>query len=224
MANPPTRRRLSIEERRTQLVRTALTLFADRAPEEVGIDDIARTAGVSRPLVYHYFPGGKAQLYESALRSAAEDLRGCFAHRVEGPLPHMLAEAVGGYLAFVDAHDTSFRALSRGGRTVDVVRMAAARHIHGLLEITEPGLRLRMTVRMWIAAVETASTLWLAEHKQPPLAELKATLTEQFMVMLMATAALDAQTAQAVRELSDRLPMPRYHSPDHAVRARKSSG
>lgn len=72
-------RRLSVEERRAQLLDAALSLFAHRAPEEVSLDDVAEAAGVSRPLVYRYFPGGKQQLYEAALRSAADVLQLCFA-------------------------------------------------------------------------------------------------------------------------------------------------
>lgn len=80
----PAYRRLSVEERRSQLLEAALSLFAHRAPEEVSFDDVAEAAGVSRPLVYRYFPGGKQQLYEAALRSAAEVLEHCFAEPPRG--------------------------------------------------------------------------------------------------------------------------------------------
>ncbi|HET6634018.1 MAG TPA: helix-turn-helix domain-containing protein, partial [Streptomyces sp.] len=52
----PAYRRLSVEQRRGQLIATALDLFAHRAPEDVSLDDVAGRAGVSRPLVYRYFP------------------------------------------------------------------------------------------------------------------------------------------------------------------------
>lgn len=78
-------RRLSVEERRAQLLDAALSLFAHRAPEEVSLDGVAEAAGVSRPLVYRYFPGGKQQLYEAALRSAADLLEQCFAEPQAGP-------------------------------------------------------------------------------------------------------------------------------------------
>ncbi|MEV0488664.1 TetR/AcrR family transcriptional regulator [Streptomyces atratus] len=86
-AAPPNRayRRLSVQERRTQLLGAALTLFAHRAPDEVSLDEVAAVAGVSRPLVYRYFPGGRQQLYEAALRSAADELKLCFAEPPEDP-------------------------------------------------------------------------------------------------------------------------------------------
>ncbi|MFB7460279.1 TetR/AcrR family transcriptional regulator [Streptomyces sp. NPDC056188] len=206
-ASSPAYRRLSVEERRAQLLDAALSLFAHRAPEEVSLDDVAEAAGVSRPLVYRYFPGGKQQLYEAALRSAAEELRHCFDEPQEGPPLPRLARALDRYLAFVDQHDAGFTALLQGGSVVetsrttaivDGVRRAAAERILSHLEVADPGPRLRMTVRMWITAVEAASLIWLDEEKQPPAEELRDWLVEQFVAVLTVTAARDAQTAELV--------------------------
>ncbi|MDG5808101.1 helix-turn-helix domain containing protein [Streptomyces ossamyceticus] len=206
----PTRayRRLSVEERRSQLLDAALELFAHNAPEDVSLDDVAEAAGVSRPLVYRYFPGGKQQLYEAALRSAAEELEHCFDEPAEGPLTARLSRALDRYLTFVAGHDAGFSALLQGGSVVetsrataivDGVRRAAAEHILRHLEVTEPDLRLRMTVRMWITAVEAASLIWLDEGKQPDVAELRDWLVEQFVACVTVTAGRDPQTAAAVR-------------------------
>jgi AcrR family transcriptional regulator len=211
-APTPAYRRLSVEERRAQLLQAALSLFAHRAPEEVSLDDVAEAAGVSRPLVYRYFPGGKQQLYESALRSAAEELRHCFDEPHEGPPLHRLARALDRYLAFVDQHDAGFTALLQGGSVVetsrttaivDGVRRAAAEHIFDHFQVTDPGPRLRMTVRMWITAVEAASLIWLDEDKQSPVGELRDWLVEQFVALLTVTAARDARTAALVRTLDE---------------------
>ncbi|EKX65512.1 TetR/AcrR family transcriptional regulator [Streptomyces ipomoeae] len=207
----PTRayRRLSVEERRGQLLDAALELFAHRAPEDVSLDDVAEAAGVSRPLVYRYFPGGKQQLYEAALRSAAEELEHCFDEPAVGSLTSRLARALDRYLAFVDGHDAGFSALLQGGSVVetsrataivDGVRRAAAEHILRHMEVSEPGLPLRMTVRMWITSVEAASLIWLDEGKRPDMGELRDWLVEQFVACLVATAARDSQTAAVVRQ------------------------
>jgi AcrR family transcriptional regulator len=202
----PAYRRLSVEQRRSQLIRAALGLFARRVPEEVSLDDVAVEAGVSRPLVYRYFPGGRQQLYEAAVRSAAEELERCFDEPRTGPLTRRLARALRRYLAFVDEHDTGFVALLRGGgvvaRTdaiVDGVRRAAAAQILLHLAVPRPGPRLRMTVRTWITAVEGASLIWLDEGKQPDVEELCGWLLDHFVALLVATAAHDTQTAEVVR-------------------------
>ncbi|WP_351222999.1 TetR/AcrR family transcriptional regulator [Streptomyces sp. NPDC002133] len=203
-------RRLSVEERRSQLLRAALTLFGHRAPEDVSLDDVAEAAGVSRPLVYRYFPGGKQQLYEAALRSSADALVLCFAEPPAGPPTERLGRVLDRYLVFVDEHDAAFSALLRGGsvaetsRTsaiVDGVRRAAAEQILVHLGVPDPGPRLRMMVRTWIAAVEAASLIWLDEDKQPPAGELRVWLVDHLVALLAATAASDEETAGVVREL-----------------------
>ncbi|GGW33704.1 TetR family transcriptional regulator [Streptomyces lucensis JCM 4490] len=210
-AATPAYRRLSVEERRSQLLDAALSLFAHRAPEDVSLDDVAEAAGVSRPLVYRYFPGGKQQLYEAALRSAAEELQHCFDEPREGPLLPRLARALDRYLAFVDEHDTGFSALLQGGSVVetsrttaivDGVRRAAAEHIFRHLGVSAAEPRLRMTVRMWITSVEAASLMWLDEDKQPPVQELRDWLVEQFVAALTVTAGRDPQTAAVVGGLA----------------------
>ncbi|MEE1741478.1 TetR/AcrR family transcriptional regulator [Streptomyces sp. BE147] len=217
-AAPPPRayRRLSVEERRTQLLGAALSLFAHRAPDEVSLDEVAALAGVSRPLVYRYFPGGRQQLYEAALRSAADELKLCFTEPAVGPPTERVSRVLDRYLGFVDEHDAGFSALLQGGsvaetsRTtaiVDGVRRAAAEQI--LLHLGRgegPGLRpagprLRMMVRTWIAAVEAASLIWLDEEKQPPAAELRGWLVDHLIALLAATAATDRETASAMAEL-----------------------
>lgn len=201
-------RRLGVAERRAQLITAALGLFAHRAPEDVSLDDVAAAAAVSRPLVYRYFPGGKTQLYEAALRSAADDLELCFAEPENGPLTTRLGAVLDRYLAFVDEHDAGFSALlqggsvaetSRTGAIVDEVRRAAARQILRHLSVPDPGARLRMMVRTWITAVEAASLIWLDEGKQPPAAELRDWLVDHFTALLTVTAASDPQTAEVAR-------------------------
>jgi AcrR family transcriptional regulator len=211
----PAYRRLSVDERRTQLIGAALGLFAHQPPEDVSLDDVAATAGVSRPLVYRYFPGGKQQLYEAALRSAADELEQCFAEAQTGPLTRRLVRALDRYLAFVDGHDAGFMALLQGGSVVqtsrthaivDEVRRAAADQIlfHlGFQPGHEAGPRLRMTVSTWITVVEAASLMWLDEDKQPPVAELRDWLLDHFVALLMASATRDAETARIVRHALD---------------------
>ncbi|MFE2277381.1 TetR/AcrR family transcriptional regulator [Streptomyces sp. NPDC059454] len=210
-ASTPAYRRLSVEERRSQLLEAALSLFAHRVPEDVSLDDVAEAAGVSRPLVYRYFPGGKQQLYEAALMSAADELRHCFDEPHEGPLLLRLSRALDRYLAFVGRHDAGFSALLQGGSVVetsrttaivDGVRRAAAEHILSHLGVAGPGPRLRMTIRMWITAVEAASLIWLDEDKQPPVDELRDWLVEQFVAVLTVTARRDAQTDELVQALA----------------------
>ncbi len=51
-----TRRRLSTEERREQLLTVGARLFSEDPYDDVWIEQVAEIAGVSRGLLYHYFP------------------------------------------------------------------------------------------------------------------------------------------------------------------------
>ena len=55
-----TRRRLSPEDRRNELLALGAEVFGQRPYDEVRIDEIAEKAGVSRALMYHYFPDKRA--------------------------------------------------------------------------------------------------------------------------------------------------------------------
>ena len=50
------RRRLSPDDRRNELLALGAEVFGQRPYDEVRIDEIAELAGVSRALMYHYFP------------------------------------------------------------------------------------------------------------------------------------------------------------------------
>ncbi|QZA18626.1 TetR/AcrR family transcriptional regulator [Mycobacterium malmoense] len=57
---PTARGRLSPEDRRAELLALGAEVFGKRPYDEVRIDEIAERAGVSRALMYHYFPDKRA--------------------------------------------------------------------------------------------------------------------------------------------------------------------
>ncbi|MEE4543293.1 TetR/AcrR family transcriptional regulator [Streptomyces sp. V4-01] len=202
----PAYRRMSVEARRTQLLTAAVDLFGHRRPEDVSVDDVAAAAGVSRPLVYRYFPGGKQQLYEAAIQGAAQELIGRFAVAPQGAPTRRLADVLDRYLDYVDEHDAAYAALMRGGgvagdgRTgavVDGVRRRAVQQVLHHLGVARPGPRLATMVRAWIASVEAVSLIWLDEGKRPPRADVRDWLVDQFTALLLVTAARDQETADA---------------------------
>ena len=203
-------RRLPVQQRREQLIAVALELFASRPPEEVGLDDVAEAAGASRPLVYRYFAGGKQQLYEAALRSAAEELTSRFRVPKEGTPTRQLASVLDNYFAFVAEHDAGYGALLRGGSVVetartsaivDEVRRTALRRTLRHLGVRQAGPRLTLLVRSWISVVEGSSLTWLDEGRQIPQADLRDWLVDEFVAMSVATALHDPQTAQVLAGL-----------------------
>lgn len=56
------------ERRRQQILDGALKVFASKGFDRATNSDVARAAGIKSPgLIYHYFPGGKADLLEQVL-------------------------------------------------------------------------------------------------------------------------------------------------------------
>ncbi|WP_306314077.1 TetR/AcrR family transcriptional regulator [Streptomyces hydrogenans] len=196
------RRRMGVEERKQQLIGVALELFSSRSPDEVSIDEIAAAAGISRPLVYHYFPG-KQSLYEAALRRAADELAARFLEPPQGPLGARLSRVMGRFFDFVDDHGPGFAALMRGGPAVgssttnamiDEVRQAAYEQIVAHLGVTEPSPRLELVVRSWVSLAESTALLWL-DGRRVPRAELEQKLVHDFAALTAVSAVYDEQAA-----------------------------
>ncbi|MFE5077007.1 TetR/AcrR family transcriptional regulator [Streptomyces halstedii] len=196
------RRRMGVDERRAQLLCVALELFSRRSPDDVSIDEIAAAAGISRPLVYHYFPG-KMSLYEAALRRAADDLAGRFLEAHEGPLGARLLRVMGRFFDFVEEHGPGFSALLRGGPSggpstanvmIDGVRQAAYEQILSHLRVVSPPARLQLVVRSWVSLAESTALLWL-DGRPVPRAELELQLVHDFAALVSVSAAYDGEVA-----------------------------
>jgi len=211
------RRRMGVEERRQQLIGVALELFSQRSPDDVSIDEIASAAGISRPLVYHYFPG-KLSLYEAALRRAAQDLAGRFDEPRDGPLGDRLRRVMRRFFDFVDDHGPGFSALMRGGPAVsgggahtmshvsatnaliDSVRQAAYEQIMSHLDVTDPPPRLELVVRSWISLAESTALIWL-DGRRIPRGELETQLVHDFAALAAVSAAYDEEMAGLLRRI-----------------------
>lgn len=186
------RRRLSVDERRDELIEAALELFSRKPPEEISIDDVAAAAGASRALVYHYF-GGKQELYVAALRSAATQLGELLEPPAEGSPLQRLALSLKRYFDFVEDHAPGYLAMLRGGPASrsgelgEIVEGTRALLLDRILR--EMGLEhspspiLRVTLRSWMAGVETAALDWL-EHRDLPRADLESLLVDQNIVLM----------------------------------------
>ncbi|WP_019632179.1 TetR/AcrR family transcriptional regulator [Actinomadura atramentaria] len=185
------RRRLTVDERRDELIEAALQLFSSRSPEDISIDDVAAAAGASRALVYHYF-GGKQELYIAALGSAAKQLAVLLEPPTEGSPLDRLRVSLERYFDFVERHAAGFTALLRGGpadrsgevgEIVDSIRNLLLGRILHALDIDAAPPILRITLRSWMASVETAGLDWL-ENRDLDRPQLERLLVDQLVVLL----------------------------------------
>lgn len=118
----PVRRRLSPADRRRELLALGAEVFGNRPYDEVRIDEVAERAGVSRALMYHYFPDKRA-FFAAVVRAEAERL---FTATDTAPEPgqSLYAQVRAGVLAYVrydEEHPHSAWAASVGLGRVDPV-------------------------------------------------------------------------------------------------------
>lgn len=167
----PGRTRLDPEARRTQLVELGLQMLSTRPLDKVAIDEIAAAAGISRGLLFHYFPT-KGDFHLAVARAAADDLLA--RTDVGGDLPP-LGRLRAGVEAFVDhvaANRDAYVAFIRGSaggdptllEVYEATRTAFTdRVLDGLAAGQTPPPRLRAAVRGWVAFTEEVTVDWLSQ-------------------------------------------------------------
>lgn len=67
-------RRMTSADRREQLSEAALDIVAEGGYEALTLDGVAERAGVTRNLIYHYFPRGRLDLMLAVVDIAGEEL------------------------------------------------------------------------------------------------------------------------------------------------------
>ncbi len=172
------RSRLSPDERRAQLLELGIRHFTERSYEDFSMEELAAVAGVSKALVYHYFPT-KREFYMEALRSAVAEML-----ELTEPPPGLEGQAaleagLDAYLAYVEEHAAAYRAVLRGGigadpevnAIADGFRQAIYERILARMGAAGPAPAMRITVRGWVGFVEAASLDWL-EHRDVARQEL----------------------------------------------------
>ena len=145
-------------------------MFTERPYDDFSMDELATSAGVSKGLLYHYFPSKRA-LYLEVLRGAASELLDLIRPRPGLPLAEQLRVALTAYMEYVRQRADAYRAMLRGGigndpavaEVAENVRRTIRERILGGLGIRRPSPRLRITVAGWVGLVEAASLDWL-EH------------------------------------------------------------
>lgn len=168
----PARARLDVDERRAQLLALGLDLFSERAYDAISIDEIALAAGISKGLLYHYFPT-KRDFYAAAIREASRQLLDCTRPDESAPPVERMRLGLDAYLAYVERRGPAYSALLRGGIGSDpavagIVQETRDRFLERLIEnvpAMEIGPALRVTLRGWIGFVETASLDWVERRE-----------------------------------------------------------
>jgi AcrR family transcriptional regulator len=166
------RARLDVDERRAQLLALGLAIFSERSYDEVSIDDLARAAGVSKGLLYHYFPT-KRDLYVAALKEAAHQLLMETFTDPRGAPEERLRRGLATYLDFVERRGKAYSALMRGGigsdpevaAILEETRSTFASRILNFLPREAARPLLRAALRGWIGFVEATALDWFTRRE-----------------------------------------------------------
>jgi AcrR family transcriptional regulator len=168
--NTPRYSRLAPGQRRDQILDAANALFAQRAYDEVSIEDIARAAGVTRGLVHHYF-GGRKDVYIGLLERLGNQRE----HELRPPVGRSararLGDTVSRWLDWTESNRTIYLATIARGEDIadpdirdvvaDLVRRAVALLTAFHADIAQDSPRLRHALECWTALNRAATRRWL---------------------------------------------------------------
>ena len=162
-------RRLSPDQRRAQLVDIGVRLVSKSSFDAVPIDRVAEEAGISRSLLFHYFPT-KRDFQVAVAEAGADELLA--ATRPDPTLPpeQQLRASLEAFVAYVSDRGEAFTSLIRGASGGDPALQAVFDRAHGVVatrileglgvgEDSETTL-LRIAVRGWVAFLEEAVVVW----------------------------------------------------------------
>jgi AcrR family transcriptional regulator len=172
-----TRRRLSTEERREQLLSVGARLFSESPYDDVWIEQVAEIAGVSRGLLYHYFPT-KRDFFAAVVERESERMLRMTAAVPGVPVREQLAAGLETFLEYVEAHAHGYRAFHRADAAGDqsvrrVYRRALAEQEWQILAALaadpefgpafEERPEVRLAVRGWLAFTTAVCLEWLRD-------------------------------------------------------------
>jgi AcrR family transcriptional regulator len=197
MTSEPAYRRLQVDERRRQLLDAGATLFAAHAYEEISMRQIAAAAGVSKPLLYHYFPS-KNDLFMAAVTEAASELQDLIAPSGDGTPVEQLTASLDAYLTWIDDNGKTWSKLMQSAATLpdarELVEGFRARTMNMVLaELTgrrKPRPALRTAIKGWLGYMDAAILDW-TQAKDLPREQLRDLLLAAFLASLFAAQQAD---------------------------------
>jgi AcrR family transcriptional regulator len=206
----PAYRRLDVDARRAQLVALGERLFTSAAYSELSMARIAKEAGISKALLYHYFPSKQA-FFEATLQAAAEDLVARTQPDPSLPPAQQLERSLDAYLGWIGEHAEAYAKLMITAGEVPEIRAmvedvrgaTAERILAGVVgEGTPVPPGARTAVRGWLWFMDGACLDWI-EHDDLTRDALRGLLVGTLVGALMASgsgelvAALMAAAAQS---------------------------
>jgi AcrR family transcriptional regulator len=208
--------RLSPDARREQLVELGLELLGRTPQEQVSIEAIARAAGISKGLLYHYFPT-KSDFVVAVLRRSRAELERRMALPASAAgltIGERLDASIDGFLGYVSEHAIGFEAITRarGGEDEQVKAVLAENRAKqvGAMVVFAAALAqsdrsaietpaLRVALEGWLAFCEGVVAQWLGATQPIERPAVRHLIRANLLGVLQSAAALDPASPAATR-------------------------
>ena len=187
----PSYRRMDVDERRAQLLEKGAELFTSHTYDELSMNRIATEVGISKALLYHYFPSKQA-FFEETLSAWAERLRVRTDPDPDLSPLEQLTSSLDAFLAMVEENAVAYRNLMQSATGVPEIRdlieevrgATAERILAGLFPEGAPP-KARTAVSGWLWFMDGACLNWI-EHRDLEREELRDLLLGVLMGSLIA--------------------------------------
>jgi AcrR family transcriptional regulator len=170
--------RLSSDERREHLLHVGVELVGRHGTADISIEEIARAAGVSKGLLYHYFPT-KTDFFVAVLARSQAEMDETAVRDPELTALEQFDRNLDGFLGFVDAHAEGYLAVvnarGREPRVQELVEERRRRRVDelvGLAAVLEGVPRdaartplLVAAIEGWIGFTEGVIVRWLRDRE-----------------------------------------------------------
>lgn len=170
----PQERRLTADARRTQLADAAFAMLRERPYEPLTHEGVAARVGVSKPLVFHYFPTVGDLRMAVLNRLGADLMRRLDQSDRPGGLPERLRAGIEAFIDSAEHHADLYLLLFRGGASdermiaaMNSTRDRMARLVGTWAGVENPPASVMVVIRGYLGLVEEAVLEWLPSRPFP---------------------------------------------------------
>lgn len=169
--------RMPAAQRRSQLLETAVHVFAEHGYHATSMNDVAETAGVTKPVLYQHF-SSKRELFVEVLTDVGNELRDTITKATSdaaGPR-EQVHNGLRAYFHFVEDRSDSFRVLFGSGARRDPEFASFARSVEETIAemIAElivvdgqPAEHRDVLAHGIVGMAEASSRHWLSHEREP---------------------------------------------------------
>ncbi len=160
---------------------------------------IADAAGISKSLLYHYFPS-KSELFKAAVQAHAQELQNLIEPSGDRPPMSELADSLDAYLGWIEANARTWSKLMQSATSLsqanDVVEGFRARTLQQILrrlsDEPEPRPALRTALKGWLGYIDAAILDWI-QNSDLSRRQLRDLLLGAFGAALLAAQQIDPE-------------------------------